>query len=183
MQRRRGSTIEDLRHAIDCLPVATRIAMLEGIRSSQIMVGAYTDNQGAICPMLAAHRNGGRTSLIAFAHAWDRFARAKRARRATRRELRILESHLEASLLEHDHATDLATAISEHRELAARRAVATPHNTVRSGDPDRSRELRRRAGWAWLRPFRRLDDYERALASLEDAAERSEEPVRELTLC
>ena len=56
--------------------------------------------------MLAAHRNGGRTSLIAFAQAWDGVAfrgqRRARARRATERELRILRSHLEASLLEDD---------------------------------------------------------------------------------
>jgi hypothetical protein len=37
----------------------------------------------------------------------------------------------------------------------------------RPGDPDRSAELSRRAGWAWLRPFRRYDDYERALARVE----------------
>ena len=40
---------------------------------------------------------------IAFAKAWDRFAfrdsRRRRARRATERELLILKSHLEASLL------------------------------------------------------------------------------------
>jgi hypothetical protein len=33
----------------------------------------------------------------------------------------------------------------------------------RPGDADRSRELRTRPGWAWLRPFRRYDEYERAL--------------------
>jgi hypothetical protein len=49
--------------------------------------------------MLAAHRHGGRTSFVSFAHAWDRFAGAKRARRATQRELRILESQLQASIL------------------------------------------------------------------------------------
>ena len=47
--------------------------MLEGIRANEIIVGAYTDEDG-ICPMLAAHRAGGRTNFISFAKAWDRFA-------------------------------------------------------------------------------------------------------------
>src|ERR687886_3062332 len=97
---RRRSSISDLRLAIDCMPVRTRIAMLEGIRSNDIIVGAYTDRKGGVCPMLAAHRCGGRTDFLAFAHAWDRFTNAKRARRATEREIRTLVSYLEASLVE-----------------------------------------------------------------------------------
>ncbi|MFX7549051.1 hypothetical protein ABTJ50_22160, partial [Acinetobacter baumannii] len=76
-----------------------REAMLEGVRANDLIVGAYSDRQGGVCPMLAAHRHGGRTSFVSFAHAWDRFAGAKRARRATQRELRVLEAHLEASIL------------------------------------------------------------------------------------
>jgi len=91
--------IDDLRLAIDGLPVRTRRAMLDGIRSSEIIVGAYSDRAGGVCPMLAAHRCGGRTSFVSFAHAWDRFAKARRARRATPRELRVLEGELRASLL------------------------------------------------------------------------------------
>jgi len=91
--------IDDLRLAIDGLPVRTRRAMLDGIRSSEIIVGAYSDRAGGVCPMLAAHRCGGRTSFVSFAHAWDRFAKARRARRATPRELRALEGELRASLL------------------------------------------------------------------------------------
>ena len=97
------ATIEDLRLAIDCLPRRTREAMLQGIAGNDIIVGAYANGDG-ICPMLAAHRAGGRTSLIAFADAWDRLAfrgsRKATARRATHRELLILTAHLEASLLE-----------------------------------------------------------------------------------
>src|ERR687886_1179829 len=97
---RRRSSINDLRLAIDCMPVRTRLAMLEGIRSNDIIVGAYTDRRGGVCPMLAAHRCGGRTDLLSFARAWDPFARAgKRSRRATEREVRILTTHPEASLL------------------------------------------------------------------------------------
>ena len=76
------SPIEDLRLAIDCLPVRTRRAMLEGIRGNEIIVGAYADRAGGVCPMLAAHRCGGRTSFVSFAHAWDRFAGARRGRLA-----------------------------------------------------------------------------------------------------
>src|SRR3954449_12418015 len=97
--RKTRDPISSLRSAIDCLPARTRRAMLEGIRSHPIVVGAYTDSRGGICPMLAAHRHGGRTTLLAFARSWDRFAQTDRVRRATRRELAVLESQLEASLL------------------------------------------------------------------------------------
>jgi hypothetical protein len=112
--------ITRLRTAIDCLPVETRRAMLEGIRTSPIVVGAYTDNRGGICPMLAAHRHGGRTSFLSFARAWDGFARTRHVRRASRRELETLEHLLEASLAG-EAETDLSAAIAEHRALKRRR--------------------------------------------------------------
>ena len=89
MRTRRAATITDLRRAVDCLPRATRVAMLEGIRCNDIIVGAYTGPDG-ICPMLAAHRAGGRTDFISFAKAWDRFALggSPRSRRAARHEAR-----------------------------------------------------------------------------------------------
>src|SRR4051812_18317528 len=65
--------------------------MLEGIREHPIVCGAYTDGRGGICPMLAAHRHGSRVTLLAFARSWDAFARTRRVRRATPRELRTLE--------------------------------------------------------------------------------------------
>src|SRR5437763_3893747 len=142
MQRHRRATISELRHAVECLPRRTRIAMLDGIENNDIIVGAYTDGSG-ICPMLAAHRAGGRTSLISFAHAWDRFAfrdsRSKAARRATEREMRVLRAQLEASLLDEDvPAGELHTALAEHRELTAQ------HSAESSGrhGPDRAAELR-----------------------------------------
>ena len=77
----RGS-IEDLRLTIDCMPVATRQAMLDGVQSSErIIVGAYVDGHGGVCPMLAAHRCGGRTDFLSFARSWDRFTRAGRRAR------------------------------------------------------------------------------------------------------
>src|SRR6059058_1722517 len=83
---------QQLRQAIDCLPARTREAMLTGLDENEIIVGAYTDNQGGVCPMLAAHRRGGRTSLASFARAWDRYTDAKRPRLASRREIRDRKS-------------------------------------------------------------------------------------------
>jgi hypothetical protein len=178
MRTRRQATIRDLRLAIDCLPRRTRIAMLDGLNSNDIIVGAYS-SEGGICPMLAAHRSGGRTNFISFARAWDRFAfrdaGSRSARRATERELLILRTHLEASLIEDDGPTpDLGAAVVAHLALmgageakAARDAQSDSARSTRPGDPDRSRELRGRPGWAWLRVFRRYDDYSRALERLQ----------------
>src|SRR5437764_14363292 len=98
MRTSRQASIEDLSRSIDCLPTRTKRAMLQGIDTNPIIVGAYSTRDG-ICPMLAAHRAGGRTDLIAFARAWDRVAlggrRRAKPRRATERELLILRSHLE----------------------------------------------------------------------------------------
>jgi hypothetical protein len=158
--------------------------MLEGIARNPIIVGAYTDESG-ICPMLAAHRAGGRTSFIGFAKAWDGFAfrgsRHRRARRATERELLVLRTYLEASLLEDECPDqDLAAAAREHQALLSRRANQTepqPPAPPRPGDPDRSRELGQRPGWHWMRIFRSLDEYERALHRLEQEREFSEAGV------
>jgi hypothetical protein len=171
MRTRRQASISDLREAIDCLPRYTREAMLRGIAENEIIVGAYTDG-GGVCPMLAAHRAGGRTDFIGFAKAWDRFAfrgtRVRLARRATERELLILRTHLEASLLADDGPSpDLAAAMAEHRELIARRDRGRDRDRLRPGDPDRSKELARRHGWAWMRVFRRYDEYESALELLQ----------------
>jgi len=125
----RRSPHDDLRLAIDLLPERTRIAMLEGIRSNEIVVGAYT-NDGGVCPMLAAHRHGGRTNFISFAKAWDAFARARRPRRATLRELRILETTLEASMARAD-AVALDGVIAEHQSLARDRRAREAEQTGR----------------------------------------------------
>jgi hypothetical protein len=120
--RKARDPISSLRTAIDCLPARTREAMLEGIRAHPIVVGAYTDSRGGICPMLAAHRHGGRTSFVSFARAWDQFARTRTIRRATERELRTLENLLVASLAE-EEPTDLTAAIAEHRAAVERRRM------------------------------------------------------------
>jgi hypothetical protein len=85
--------IEDLRLAIDRIPLRTREAMLAGIRSQEMMLAT-------------------RTSFPAFARAWDRFA----GRRATGRELRVLERHLRASIVA-ERSVDLSEAIADHQAL------------------------------------------------------------------
>ncbi len=129
-RHRPARAVEDLRLAIDCLPVRTREAMLHGVVGEQrIIVGAYVDGEGGVCPMLAAHRRGGRTNLLAFARSWDRFTRAgRRARSATPRERSILVGQLQASLAG-EARVDLEGAIAEHRELRAR------HERARAADP------------------------------------------------
>ena len=104
--------------------------------------------------MLAAHRNGGRTSLASFARAWDRYTRARgRPRPATDREVTTLRTMLEASIV-----LDETPALS---------GVERPRRERRpTGERHRARELRHQPGWAWLRPFRRLDEYERAVSEL-----------------
>jgi hypothetical protein len=148
MRARAHTPIDDLRLAIDCLPLRTREAMLEGVRANEIIVGAYSDRDGGVCPMLAAHRHGGRTSFVSFAHAWDRFSGAKRARHATARELRVLTAQLEASILSE---ADLGAAIRDHQAIARDR---------------RAREARR-TGLGWITARRDEADAERALGQVE----------------
>jgi hypothetical protein len=133
--------ITRLRTAIDCLPAETRRAMLEGVAAHPIVAGAYTDGRGGVCPMLAAHRHGGRTSFPSFARAWDAFTRTERVRRVTPRELHVLTTLLQESLQAEE--TDFAAAIAEHRESVARRELARPVIRVRRLSP-----ARRRAGAA-----------------------------------
>ena len=134
MRRRRPA--RDLRTAIDCLPLHTREAMLDGIAAGRIIVGAYTDRQGGVCPMLAAHRNGGRTSLASFARAWDAYTGARgRPRPASDRELHTLTAMLEASI-----------ALDELPELQ-----------------EVAREVKKKG---LPRLFHRFDEYERAVAEL-----------------
>jgi hypothetical protein len=158
--------------------VRTREAMLEGIGHNEIIVGAYTDRDGRVCPMLAAHRAGGRTNLASFARAWDRYTCARRPRPATEREVRTLHAMLEASLMYQDEVSDLAAAAAEHRALLG--SVGSRRKRPRpTGETSRLRELRHRTGWAWLRVFRRYDDYSAALAQIESEEKAASAPPRE----
>ena len=100
MAKRRNNA-ERLRNSVYAMPTRTKAAMLRGIRSNRVIVGAYVDKRGGVCPMLAAHRNGGRTNFGTFARAWDAFtgANQRKPRRASRREVRTLEGYLEMALL------------------------------------------------------------------------------------
>ena len=100
MAKRRNNA-QRLRNAVYALPARTKQAMLRGIRSNRVIVGAYVDKRGGVCPMLAAHRNGGRTNFGTFSRAWDAFtgANQRKPRRASRREVRTLEGYLEMALL------------------------------------------------------------------------------------
>jgi hypothetical protein len=150
-QRRHSSPVEGLRLAIDCMPVATREAMLQAVHAGErIIAGAYVDRHGGVCPMLAAHRRGGRTDFISFSHSWDRFTRVGRnARQATPREVRILAAHLEDSLTTMS-GLELDLAVYEHRALRGRR-VRERRRLPDAADPSREIRARRIGG----RPGRR----------------------------
>jgi hypothetical protein len=148
VRRRERKRAERLRHTIDCLPYETRVAMLEGLERYEIIAGAYSERSGGVCPMLAAHRCGGRTDFKGFARAWDRFTGVgKRARRASQRELRTLAAQLEASIWNEERVRELRG----HAD-----GLATVKHESRRG-------RRRRGRAAWLVPFRSLDDYRRGL--------------------
>ena len=136
--------------------------MLEGIDANRIIVGAYVDRKGGVCPMLAAHRNGGRTSLASFARAWDRYTHAGRGPRpASERELLTLRTMLEASIaIDSGVDEELKSLVASHRERKAR---------ADTGERDRTAELKHRHGWAWTRLFRRYDAYEIAMEQLREA--------------
>jgi hypothetical protein len=137
------------------LPIETKQAMLVGLENETIVTGAYT-HDGGICPMLAAHRRGGRTDRESFAQCWDRYTGAEKGRTATEREVRVLRTMLEASLME---PVDLHAVEPPKPKPAPKKRLSYPE------------------GWAWSRLFRRWDTYSAALAPIEDdvAPDRSRE--------
>ena len=149
--RRGRNAATRLRAAVEMLPIETKRAMLAGLDGETIVTGAYT-HDGGICPMLAAHRRGGRTNRESFAHAWDRYTGANKGRHATEREIRTLRCMLEASLLE---------SVDIHSVTPARAP--------------------KWEGSAWSRLFRRWDHYAATIGPLEDAVapdrSREETPV------
>jgi hypothetical protein len=141
--RRGRNAATRLRTAVELLPIHTKQAMLVGLDNETIVTGAYT-HDGGVCPMLAAHRRGGRTDRDSFAKAWDRYTGADKGRRATEREIRTLRAMLDASLLE---PFDI--------------------HAVRPAKPKRARRFRE--GAAWSRLFRRWDHYAATIGPLDDA--------------
>lgn len=180
---------ERLHRDVDALPRHSREAMLRGIESNRIIAGAYVDpRSGGVCPMLAAHRNGGRTDLSSFARSWDLFTGARKARRATRREVDALRAYLEMSLIAEgdeyvtgrESISDAASRIrrerSDHRASAVvAETVEASRERVPTGERDRGRELRGRLLWSWMRPTRRYDVYRERLAAA--SGEHAEQDV------
>jgi hypothetical protein len=181
MRRKDRDPTQRLRLAVEALPRATREAMLRGVEANPIIVGAYVDRaSGGICPMLAAHRNGGRTSLASFARAWDRYTGVKRPRLATRREVRTLVAILHSSLADELAGPDsgsiaeaAAQIRTERAELAARRDEASEPAAPDTGERHRAAELRTRLRWAWMRPAKRYDEFKDLVAAAEEQLSES----------
>lgn len=118
----REQAVMDLRRSIDVLPERTRKAMLVGLANNTVITGAFSGGNG-VCPMLAAHREGGRTNCVSFPEAWDRFTGVHGryiTRQATEYEVAALRAEIEASLI--PHTSDLAEAIADHQaSVEARR--------------------------------------------------------------
>jgi hypothetical protein len=124
--------------------------MLHGLGNNTVITGAFAaSNQGA-CPMMVAHREGGRTSCCTFPEAWDKFTGVYGrhiVREATQYEVQILCEEIEASLQPLPNV--LSDAIAEHQAIvAARRQEAeveaqqpvVEHEEVKA--PRRKRRLR-----------------------------------------
>ena len=201
MKRQRA---QDLRAAVDRLPLGTRQNMLKGLETNNIIVGADGNVRGGRCPMMAASVGSSKVTGKPFARAWDAYAGVRFSRPATKHEIHTLRTMLQASIametekpvdltaavshlslprqaevLEMPPPVDLKAAIAAHmaskeRSSASQRAKAlsrkpAAHERPDTGERDRTEELEGRHGWAWLRPFRRFDDFERAVHQLEEA--------------
>ena len=123
----REQAVAELRRSIDVLPERTRKAMLIGLGNNTVITGAFSAGNGA-CPMLAAHRAGGRTSACSFPQAWDTFcgvAGRQIVRPATEYEVQILRREIEASL-QPGPPSMFAEVIAEHQATVdARQREAT----------------------------------------------------------
>ena len=113
----RELAVAELRRSIDVLPERTRQAMLVGLADNTVITGAFSGG-GGVCPMLAAHRAGGRTTCVSFPEAWDKFTGVygrNICRHATEYEVGILRAEIEASLV--PQTSDLAEAIADHQKI------------------------------------------------------------------
>lgn len=168
--RRKGSYAQRLGRVVDSLPFETQQAMLQGLRRyDRIITGAYSDREGGVCPMLAAHRSGGRTDFRSFARAWDRFTGAKRRPRpVTGRELRTLTAQLHASVWKEEQRQLVARAARERAERITeqRQRRTAPVRYVKT--PIKPSRVR-----SWLGPFRRWDRYRNTIARVSRELDRS----------
>lgn len=114
----------ELRRSIDVLPERTRKAMLHGLGNNTVITGAFAASGQGACPMMVAHREGGRTSCCTFPEAWDKFTGVHGrhiVREATPYEVQILCEEIEASLVPLPKVDPLADAIAEHKAMVAAR--------------------------------------------------------------
>jgi hypothetical protein len=91
--------------------------MLIGLQNNTVITGAFTGADG-ICPMMAAHREGGRTTCASFPEAWDKFTGVYgRAicRQATAYEVESLRAEIVASL--EPVQSPFAEAIADHTAM------------------------------------------------------------------
>lgn len=120
----REQALADLRQSIDTLPERTRRAMLSGLGNNTLIAGSFSDGNG-VCPMLAAHREGGRTRCMGFPEAWDRFTGVHGrsiTRPATEYEVLQLRMQIQESLDAPQDSNGFAEAIAEHEaSVEARR--------------------------------------------------------------
>ena len=126
MTTSREQAVAELRRSIDVLPERTRKAMLIGLGNNTVITGAFSAGNGA-CPMLAAHRAGGRTSACSFPQAWDAFcgvAGRQIVRPATEYEVQILRREIEASL-QPGPPSMFAEVIAEHQATVEARQRET----------------------------------------------------------
>jgi len=179
MRRAAKDPAEELPRAIEELAVTTRAAMLEAVRCSatRLIAGSYVAPGGGICPLLAAHRRGGRphdgsTGVSAFAGVWDRYtgARTGDPRPIEQAERQMLEGLLVASLAREQRRREAAGR--RERRVRAGRGARLEALLSAQGDENRARELARRAGWAWLGVYRRYDEYRAAVAQALNAESR-----------
>lgn len=148
MATSRENAQAELRRSIDVLPERTRQAMLIGLKNNTVITGAFAGSKDGACPMMAAHREGGRTSCCTFPEAWDKFCGVHGrniVRPATEYEVMILCEEIQASLeplpnvlsdaiaeyqasragrVEHEQAQ--VAAEQERRVVAAQEASAPP---------------------------------------------------------
>ena len=194
MKRAAKDRAEELPQAIEELSVTTRAAMLQAVRcpATRLIAGSYVAPGGGVCPLLAAHRCGGRThdgstGVSTFADVWDRYtgASASEPRPIEQAERQMLEGLLVASLAREQHRREAAER-RERREREARGAIARVRAgrgarlealLSAQGDENRARELARRAGWAWLGVYRRYDEYRAAVAQALNAESRQAHTV------
>ncbi len=146
MTTSREQAVAELRRSIDVLPERTRKAMLIGLDNNTVITGAFAGGDGA-CPMMAAHREGGRTSVCSFPQAWDRFcgvAGRQIVRPATEYEVLILRREIEASLEPGAGSTAMffAAAIADHKAAVEAREREDILAAQEAAEPTRRRRLR-----------------------------------------